>query len=272
MPGERVRACVWRETADHPVCQSPDVNPEQLSVFPQTRWTVVLQLRSASDAQRGRAFEELCRDYWKPLYSLARRSGFGAEDAEDLTQGFLLQLLRREDLGPLTPEKGRLRTFLKTAFRNFIVDASRRELRAKRGGGVEMLSLDMASSERQYQRVPAPEDSPEEAFDRHWAYTILRRSLEILRARMAARGRADVCRQLEVFLGLDGEAAAYAEIAGRLGQTENTVAASVRRLRQEFRDLLRQEVADTLVKPEDVDAELQYLLRVVDAAGGPPEA
>lgn len=239
-------------------------------MFPQTRWTVVLQLRSASDAQRQRAFEELCRDYWKPLYSLARRSGFGAEDAEDLTQGFLLQLLRREDLGPLAPERGRLRTFLKTAFRNFIVDASRRELRTKRGGGVELMSLDMASSERQYQRVLAPDDSPEEAFDRHWAYTILRRSLETLRGRMIDRGREAVWRELEVFLGVDGEAPAYAAVGARLGQTENTVAASVRRLRQEFRDLLRQEVADTLVHPEDVDGELQYLLRVVDAAGGPP--
>ena len=241
---------------------SGTVNAEKSSNFPNTRWTMVLRLRSTSEPKRQRAFEELCRAYWKPLYVFARRCGRAEQDAEDLTQGFFAQLLRRPDLGPLAPEQGRLRLFLKTAFRHFITDEVRRETRQKRGGRTEIFSLDLASAERQFQKVLSDAVTPDEEFDRQWARTILRRTLGALREKFCARGRLETWRELEVFLGPDDAAPAYAAVAAKLGQTENAIAAAVGRMRDEFRTLLRQEVADTLVDGEDVDEELRYLLRL----------
>ena len=241
---------------------SANVQDEKSATFPETRWTMVLRLRSPSETKRQRAFEELCRTYWKPLYIFARRCGHAQPDAEDLTQGFFEQLLRRPDLGSLAPEKGRLRTFFKTAFRNFITDQVRRETRLKRGGSAEIFSFDIESGERQFQQVLRDEVTPEDEFDRLWARTILRRALGALREKFRARGRLETWRELKVFLGPDEAAPAYAEVAATLGQTENTIAAAVRRMRQEFRTHLRQEVADTLAVGEDVEEELRYLLRL----------
>lgn len=241
---------------------SVTLNDEKSTVFPNTRWTMVLRLRSTSEPQRQRAFEELCRAYWKPLYIFARRCGHAPYDAEDFTQGFFAKLLRREDLGTLSPEKGRLRTFFKTAFRNFITDEFRRETRQKRGGHAEAFSLDLESAERQFQQILSDVVTPEDEFDRQWARTILRRALGDLREKFRARGRSETWRELEVFLGPDESAPAYAAVAARLGQTENTIAAAVGRMRDEFRTLLRQEVADTLASGEAVDEELRYLLRL----------
>ena len=238
------------------------VNAEKSSTFPNTRWTMVLRLRSTAEPQRQRAFEELCRAYWKPLYVFARHCGHAQHDAEDLTQGFFAQLLRRRDLGSLAPEQGRLRIFFKTAFRNFITDEVRRETRQKRGGSTEVFSLDLESAERQFQQVLRDAVTPDDEFDRQWARTILRRTLGALREKFRARGRLETWRELEVFLGPGEAAPAYAEVAAKLGQTENAIAAAVHRMRDEFRALLRQEVADTLASGEAVDEELRYLLRL----------
>lgn len=222
---------------------------------------MVLQLRSNSDSHRQRAFEELCQVYWKPLYTFARRGGWSSHDAEDLTQGFLTHLLRTEDLGPIAPEKGRLRAFLRAAFSNFITDHARRGARQKRGG-TKTDWLDLESAELQSHVFLQSADGPDEAFDRHWARIVLKRTLSSLRRNFRARGREDSFKVLEVFLGNDETAPSYREIAERLGQSENTIAAAVVRMRREFRDLLRQEIADTLGPGEDIDEELKYLLRV----------
>lgn len=222
---------------------------------------MVFQLRSASEPARQKAMAELCEIYWKPLYASARFSGHSPHDAEDLTQGFFTRLLRRGDLGPLAPDQGRFRAFLKSAFRNYTVDEARRESRQKRGGGAECLPLDFASGERQYQRALADASTPEDGYDRVWAHTLLGRAVAALRRKYEERGRAETLRQLEIFLEADSAAPSYAEIAARLGQSENTIAANVSRLRREFRALLRQEVADTLADPVEVDDELRYLLR-----------
>lgn len=229
--------------------------------FPKTRWTLVLELRSDVGPHRQKAFEELCQTYWRPLYTFARRCGRTAHDAEDLTQGFLMHLLESGDLGPLSPDKGRLRAFLKAAFRNFITDEARRGLRQKRGGPAAEW-LDLESAERQYRRLMAGDTSPEEAFDRHWGRIVLHRALHALRARFKARGREKTLQALEIHLGSDAQAPGYRETARLLGQSENTVAAAVNRMRREFRELLRQEIADTLGKDQDIDDELRYLLKV----------
>lgn len=235
---------------------------EASSQFPKTRWSLALQLGSASEPHRQLAIEQLCQAYWRPLYSYARRRGLSVHDAEDLTQGFLARLLARGGIHDLAPEKGRLRAFLKTSFQNHIADEGRRASRQKRGGdNVETLDLDAA--ERTYQRHLSMSDDPDQAFDQHWARIVLRRALLALRAKFEARERGQTLRELEIYLGDAESAPPYAVTAARLGQSENTIAAAVSRMRQEFGSLLRQEIADTLAPGEDVDEELRYLLRIV---------
>jgi RNA polymerase sigma-70 factor (ECF subfamily) len=165
-----------------------------------------------------------------------------------------------EDLGPLSPEKGRLRAFLRAAFNNYIADETRRGLRQKRGGN-KVEWLDLESAEQQCQRHLQEGLTPDEAFDRHWARIVLQRSLSALKKKFRARGREKSFKALEIYLGHDDAVPGYREVAERLGQSENAVAAAVKRMRQEFRDLLRQEIAETLGSAEDIDEELRYLLR-----------
>jgi RNA polymerase sigma factor (sigma-70 family) len=231
--------------------------------FPHTRWSVVRRLRAPAEAERCRAMSELCVHYWRPLYTYARRCGHSREDAEDLTQGFLARMVEREDIGDASEERGRLRVLFKAAFRNFVTDQIRHASREKRGGKPEMLSLDVASAERQFEKSFSQSTTPEEAFDRHWAHTILQLALTELRKRFAARGRDKILRTLEVYLGAEGTGPPHADAARSLGLSENAVAAAVHRLREEFRDILRAEVADTLAESEDVEEELRYLLRAL---------
>ena len=235
---------------------------EASSRFPKTRWTQVLELGSASAPIRQRAFEQLCQIYWKPLYSYARRRGLSVHDAEDLTQGFLTRLIARGEINHLDPERGRLRSFLKASFQNYMADEDRRSSRQKRGGGsIEYLDIDAA--ERSYNRHLSNSDGPEKAFDQQWARIVLKRALLALRAKFEARDRVGTLRELEIYLGPDNSAPPYAVVAARLGQSENTVAAAVARMRQEFGALLRQEIAETLGPGQDVDEELRYLLSIV---------
>jgi RNA polymerase sigma-70 factor (ECF subfamily) len=233
------------------------------SSFPHTRWSVVLRLKSPVECEHRRALSDLCEAYWRPIYTFARRCGHTEHDAEDFTQGFMAGLIRRGGPGEVSAERGRLRLFLKAAFRNYITDEIRRATREKRGGKCEALSLDVASAERQFEKSFSQSASPDAAFDLHWARTLLQRALRELRRRFAARGRADTLRELEGFLGPDHHLPSCRDLAARLQMTENSVAAAIHRLRGEFRGLPRAEVADTLAADEDVDEELRYLLHVL---------
>lgn len=239
------------------------MSEEASSQFPKTRWSLAVQLGSTSTPLRQLAFEQLCHAYWKPLYTYARRRGLTVHDAEDLTQGFLARLIARGEIRDLDPERGRFRSFLKASFQNYIVDESRRASRQKRGG-TRIESLDLESAEQSFHKYFSTSDTAEQAFDQHWARIVLRRALLALRTKFRARARTETLRELEVYLGQEDAAPPYSVTAARLGQSENTVAAAVSRMRQEFGNLLRQEIADTLGPGEDVDEELLYLLRIAN--------
>lgn len=232
---------------------------EAFSAFSSTRWSMVLRLRTGTEQERRTAFGELCQAYWKPVYTFARRLGQSPADAEDMTQGFITQLVEREDLGPVDPEKGRLRTFLKTAFRNYLTDHYRHRAREKRGAGVEVLSLEKMTEDG---IEPSAAESPDSlVFDREWAQVVMARAIAAVRENFRERGRGESFAALEPYLNASEEAPSHAETAEKLGQTENAVKVAVHRLRQEFRDALRREVADTLAEGENVDEEIRYLLR-----------
>lgn len=228
--------------------------------FATTHWSVVLSAQDASAPGATEALDRLCRDYWYPLYAYVRRQGFGAEDAEDLTQDFLADLLRRESLQSVAPEKGRFRSFLLVALKRHLVNARERAGSAKRGGRAVHVPFDTEVAESRYRTEPGDLPSAERLFERRWTLGLLERVLHRLRTEAGARGKVAEFDALKAFLTAEAPGARYAEAGSALGLAEGAVRVAVHRLRRRFREVFRDEIAHTVARPEDIDDEIRHLL------------
>lgn len=230
-------------------------------LFPRTRWTLVLAARH-QPAERRRALEELVRPRWKALYVLARKRGLPPAEAEDAVQSFLTRLIEGDLLARLDPARGRLRSYLRTAFQHHLFNRHEHERAAKRGGGGVPESLDEMEA-----LVAAPAPSPDALFDRAWALEVFEQALAALERELAdgaRRGPFAVLRELFSF----GEAAPYPELAARHGMTVPQLKSFVHRSKARFRDLLRAQVADTVALDDGageatVTAEMKDLLEAL---------
>lgn len=211
--------------------------------------------------QAAEALEKLCRAYWYPLYAYVRRQN-SPEDAQDLTQDFFSRLLEKNYLAKADRDRGRFRTFLLGSLKNFMVNDWKRENRLKRGGGVEFLSIDANVAEDRYAAEPDHESNPDAAYEQRWAVTLIEQVLATLRREYGATDKAPLFEELKGFIWGDRSNASYAEIAGALNLTEGAVKVAVHRLRHRFRELLRGEVAHTVIQPDDIDGELRHLISV----------
>jgi len=228
-------------------------------IFATTRWTVVLAAGRKASPQSDQALEELCRTYWYPLYVYVRRQGHTREDAEDLTQAFFARFLERNYLEGLSSEKGKFRAFLLAALKHFLANEWDRAGRQKRGGGVTPLSLDWQNADTRYHIEPADSLSPDKLYDRAWAVTLLERVIIRLRDESAADSKSRLFEQLKPFLMVGKSAIPYAQAAAELDLTEGAVRVTVHRLRRRYRELLREEIAQTLSDPSQVEEEMQAL-------------
>jgi RNA polymerase sigma-70 factor (ECF subfamily) len=231
------------------------------SQFPTTRWTLVV---AAGDPQRKEARSALvflCENYWYPLYAYLRRRGYPADQAQDLTQEFFIRLLEGRYLDRADPEKGRFRSFLLTSLKFFVADEEDRHRARKRGGGM-VVPLEFSSGEDRYQREPAHDETPERIFERRWALSMLDRVVERLRNEFVHHGRAEHFERLKMFL-LGQSDAPYAELAREMNTSEGALKVAIHRLRKRYRELFRQEIADTVADPAEVESELRYLAAVL---------
>jgi len=235
-------------------------------VFATTHWTVVLAAGAGDPRQAEVALEELCRTYWYPLYAYVRRHGHSREDAEDLTQGFFARLLEKNYLEGITSEKGKFRAFLLVALKRFLANEWDRANRQKRGGGVPPLSLDWQDAESRYQVTPADNLSPDKLYDRAWAVIVLEHVITRLRDESGAEGKADQYEQLKTFLMVGKSEIPYAQAAARLNMNENAVRVAVHRFRRRYRELLREEIVQTLANPAQADEEMQALFSALSGA------
>jgi RNA polymerase sigma-70 factor (ECF subfamily) len=207
--------------------------------------------------------EKLCRTYWRPIYAYVRRQGHNSEGAEDLTQEFFTRLLTKDYLQHLRHRKGKFRSFLLTFVKRFLSDERDRAGAQKRGGRETFVSLDETSAEERYLDESVKGLSPDQIFERRWAQTLMDRALTRLREEYVAEGKAGLFDQLkEIQPGEHGESS-YAEIGARLGLAEGTVKSAVHRLRRRHRELLREEIAQTVARPEEIDEEIRNLLTVL---------
>jgi RNA polymerase sigma factor (sigma-70 family) len=221
--------------------------------FATTRWSLILDARTGPEAGRA-ALEQICRDYRSPVLSYVRRHGYGA-DAEDLTQEFFARLLEQGWHARADPSRGRFRSYLLTALRRFLIDASDSAGARKRGGG--QLRVD---SEGALANLAAPgSESPEQSFTRHWMKTVIDRAMQRLEAETRAAGKAELFAQLSAFLGETPEPAVYHRLGEQLGMRANTIAVGVHRLRQRLRALVREELLQTVSDPASLDEELREL-------------
>ena len=227
--------------------------------FPQTRWSQVLAARQDASPEGAAALEAVCRAYWYPLYAYVRRCGQSPHDAQDLTQEFFRLLLEKRWLADADRERGRLRSFLITALKRFMAKEWRRISAARCGGGEAHLAIDTAFAEGRYAADPAAEFAPDQVFDRQWSFTLLELTMARLQAEFAAAGKADEFAVLSAFLTLTRERIDYGTAAARLAISEGAARVAVHRLRRRFRELYREELAQTLPDGADLEAELRHL-------------
>ena len=228
--------------------------------FAATHWTVVMTAARGSDSSRAEAaLTELCQTYWYPLYAFLRRRGHESHAAEDLTQAFFASLLARDFLAKIDRQKGRFRSFLLASLKNFLADEHDRAAAQKRGGGQPVISLDGLNAESRYRLEPAHDLSPEKLYEKQWALSVLERVLSRLQAEAAAGGRLPLFDHLQATL-IDSQSTRYAAIASKLGMTEGAIKSAAHRFRQRYRELLIDEISQTVADPVEVDGEIRYLM------------
>jgi DNA-directed RNA polymerase specialized sigma24 family protein len=233
--------------------------------FPTTRWSRVIRAGDPADPGGRAALEELCRDYWFPLYVFVRRHGLSVDEAEDIVQGFLADLLERGDLANLDESKGRFRSFLRAACEHYLANRRDHDRAAKRGGGVTIVSINRLAAESRYEREPAHEMSAERLFERQWALTLLGRVMERLEAESVQAGKAELFARLRPVLQGDNLAPSYAAIGAELGMSDGAARVAAHRLRGRYRELLREEVGRTTDEPTAIDSEIADLLATLAA-------
>jgi RNA polymerase sigma-70 factor (ECF subfamily) len=230
--------------------------------FTTTQWSVVLAAQGHSPAAE-EALEKLCRTYWWPLYGFVRRQGYSPEDAQDLIQGFFAVLLERKDLDAVQREKGRLRSYLLASLKNYIAKIRRRAMAVKRGEGKPLVSLEELLVRERADLEPADTSTADRIYERRWALTLLEQVLKRLEEEYQAAGSGKVFDQLKQMLGDEPDRPSQAQIAEKLKMTENAVKQAFHRLRQRYRLLLRDEIAQTVAVPTDVEDELRHFIAVL---------
>lgn len=232
--------------------------------FQATRWSVVLRARGDGLAAR-QALEDLCGMYWFPLYAWCRARGYSTHDAEDLIQGFFMKIVRSEFFGAADPSRGKLRSFLLTALQRHIRDEADKASASRRGGG-RVVAIDPATAEACYSASLVSGESPEQAYDRQWALTVLDHVLGTMEKEAAAHGRLRQFTAMRPFLTDEGGAESYAEAAATLGMSPGAFKVAVHRLRARFRETLRAVVADTQPEGSNPEEEIAYLARMLAGA------
>jgi len=232
--------------------------------FTTTHWSVVLEAQGESPAAK-EALEKLCRTYWRPIFAFLRRQGIAPEEAEDITQVFFAELLERRSLSAVRKEKGRLRSFLLGGLKYFLTNEQRRAMAVKRGNGQRPIPLEEFRAGDGIELEPADPMTAEMIYERRWALTVLERVLSRLKDEYLAADNAELFDALKELLPDEPGSPSQAEIAVRLGMTENAVRQAFHRFRQRYQALLREEIANTVATPGDIEDELRHLIAVLEA-------
>jgi RNA polymerase sigma factor (sigma-70 family) len=226
--------------------------------FATTHWSIVLAAKQSDSSQAAAALEKLCQAYWRPLYAYIRRDGHDATEAQDLTQDFFARLLARDYLQHLRHQEGKFRSFLLAYLKNFLSEQRRKNGAQKRGGDRVFVSLDEPAGEDGYLLEPVDELTPDQVFERRWAQAVLQKALDRLREEYTVRGQTALFETLQDYQPREPGGRSYAQLGDEFAMTEAAVKSAVQRMRQRHRELLREEVAHTVTRPEEIEEELRH--------------
>jgi RNA polymerase sigma factor (sigma-70 family) len=246
-----------------PATDSSDHLPGTAREFTTTHWSVVLAAGAAASPQAEGALSELCRTYWYPLYAFIRRKGSSAHDAQDLTQAFFARLLEKNYVAQADRERGRFRTYLLAALTHFLADEWDKARRLKRGGGREIISFDAASAEERYRLEPVDQLDAARLYERRWVTTLFDKVLGRLEDEFHDLGKDKAFERLKGSLLAEETGLSYAELGAQLGMKEDAVKQAVHRMRRRYRELFREEIAQTVGGPGEVEDELKHLFGVL---------
>jgi len=233
--------------------------PSGAGRFATTHWSVILAASDSASVQHEPALSTLCQTYWFPLYAYLRRRGYDSHQAEDYTQGFFAGILEKKDLRKADPKYGKFRSFLLASLKNFLADEWDRAHAQKRGGDKKVLSLDFDAAASRYDQASVQDLSPEKLFERSWALTILTRAMDRLKAETAVSDKQQLFDCLKIYFTAEKDAVPYKDVAAKLNMTAGAVKVAVHRLRRRYRELVREEIAQTVTTEAQVDEEIRDL-------------
>jgi RNA polymerase sigma factor (sigma-70 family) len=231
--------------------------------FVTTRWSLIFSAANREEQKAYDALGELCRIYWRPIFSFVRARGYSVQDAQDLTQDFFVTILKDNWLQRADRNRGRFRSLLLRSLQNFLINAAEKTHTRKRGGDVEFIPWDNWAAEELSQLPGSAQalDSfpPEQLFDLTWATTVVEHALQRLREECESKGKLWLFRALSHHLTEEREEVSYANLSADLGVADTVVKKQLHKMRQRYRALLRAEVSRTVENPADVDDEIRYL-------------
>lgn len=232
--------------------------------FETTHWSLIVSSRVEDSDVRQASLSELCESYWYPLFAYLRRKGHDPDESADYVQGFFVELIDKDFLDTVSPDKGRFRWFMMSAIKCFVSNQLEKSQALKRGGKVTRISLDVTDAERKYQLEPVDGWSAEKLFDRQWALAVLKQALDELKKQQASRGKLELYEALQPTLsGMPITMERYEEIGEQFKMPSGAVKVAALRLRQKYRDSIREIVAQTLTDPQNVGEELDELLKAL---------
>jgi RNA polymerase sigma factor (sigma-70 family) len=237
--------------------------PEQGGWFTTTHWSIVLAAQDPASPQAAEALEKLCRSCWYPLYAFVRRQGHDESSAKDLTQGFFARLLEKNYLAQVDQDRGKFRSFLLASLKHYMADERDKERAQKRGGGRVLLSLDETVGEDRYRAEPVDVMDAEKLYERRWALTLLDQARRRLKEEYQNAGKSELYQRLQEFDAGGNGNPPYADVAKDLGLSESGLRTSVFRMRNRHRELVREEVAQTVSSPQEIDEEIRHLILIV---------
>lgn len=229
------------------------------AAFVTTHWSVVLTAGNSDTTRARAALGRLCQTYWYPLYAYVRGRGHSAHDAQDLTQEFFAQFLERQAVAAANPERGRFRSFILTAMNHFLISEWTKARAQKRGGGQQIISMDLEAAEERLHLEPADQATPDKIFEKQWALTLLSEVLNRLEVEYRREGKDKLFAALKETLMGSRETQPYEELAAKLDMNAGAIKVAVHRIRKRYRELIRAEIANTLDPSQDIDKEMRHL-------------
>ena len=231
--------------------------------FATTQWSLIAAASERASEPSRTALEQLCQQYWQPLYAWLRQEGSSHDDAEDIVQSFLLETIESRRVERADPNRGRFRTFLLASLKNFRANWRRGEQTLKRGGDAQRLSLDFSSLGKDWPSEPRDDESPDRKFDRKWALCLIENSLQRVAERSEAKGRGELFARVRPLLTGADNVDSQQQIAADLGLTVGAIRVALHRWREDLRQAIREEIRQTVLDDREIDEELGHLMAIL---------